>query len=207
MRKKLIALAMCLIPLVTHAENALHLWCAFLDGDSLMREFRQSEHTQPQSFLKEKGYELMQDFPEEERQIWGTRLPTPQRAEVVVFISDDSCAYCEGYHINPATGKRSELWPGARPPYFDNQQKKFLNPTRIKKSLPIPQKIRTLNEFWVKQAGYRHLNTIIERNGLIRLIYVRELKWSFVAILVRYQKGSCIELRQVYAKDYVTRKQ
>lgn len=205
MKKLLCALIFLLAAPALKASDAVHTWRSILDGNELMREYKQSGHNSPESFLQTKGYKLMQNFPKEERQIWSTKLPTPQRAEVVVFIDPNgNCAYCEGYHINPTTGVRSPLWPWDFVPYFDAKQKKLLNPTKVAQNSTIPGKIRTLNEFWVKQAGYRHINTIHGPLGQMQLLYVRELIWSHRAVLVRYQNGQCTELRPVYAQDYIT---
>ncbi len=186
-----------------HADNTLHMWRGFLDGNELMREYTAGEQTDVEVFLKAKGYELMQDYPDECLQIWGKRLKKPQHNQAVVYITaDGACHYCELYHLNKETGEKKPLPPWCELPYFDSQSKQLLNPIQVDINSPIEDRIQTVNDFWVHKAGYKHCNTIIGKNGLICLEYERELPWRIGAVLVRCEKGICTELRHVYAQDY-----
>lgn len=189
-----------------HADNTLHLWRVFLDGNELMREYKAGKQADAAVFLTTKGYELMQDFPVENRQIWGKRLKKPQYNQAFVYITTNgACRHCELYHMDKETGEKKQLPPWCELPYFDSRSKQLLNPAQVDVNAPMEERIQIVNNFWVHKAGYKHCNTVINDNGLICLEYERELKWSIDAVLVRFGNGTCTELRRVYAQDYYTK--
>ena len=188
-----------------HADNTLHMWRVFLDGNELMREYKADKQTDVAVFLKAKGYELMQDFPDEGRQIWGKRLKKPQHNQAVVYItSGGACRYCELYHLNKETGEKRPLPPWCESPYFDPRAKQSANPIQVDINTPLEARIQTINDFWVHKAGYKHCHTNIGENEQVCLVYERELKWCIGAVIVRFEKGICTELLHVYAQDHYT---